>query len=74
MICSIGTHQETQIFSDQSKAMNDTNKSSFGRQYTSNVCSHCGKTGHVIYKCYRRHGFSPQFKFKNHETACNNNQ
>jgi len=74
MICSIGTHQERQIFGDQSKAMNDTNRSSFGRRYTSNVCNHCGKTGHVIDTCYRRHGFPPQFKFKNHETDCNNNQ
>jgi len=44
MVCSIGTHQERQIFGDQSKTMNDTNRSSFG------------------------------FKFKNHETECNNNQ
>jgi len=45
-----------------------------GRRYTSNVCSHCEKTGHVIDTCYKRHGFPPQFKFKNHETECNNNQ
>jgi len=28
MVCSIGTHQERQIFGDQSKTMNDTNRSS----------------------------------------------
>jgi len=67
MVCSIGTHQEKQIFGDQSKTMNDTNRSSFGRRYTSNVCSHCGKTGHVIDTCYRRHGFPPQFKFNNNQ-------
>jgi len=71
MICFISTHQERQIFGDQSKTMNDTNRSSFGRRFTSNVCSHYGKTGHVIDTCYRRHGFPPQFKFKNHETDCN---
>jgi len=74
MVYSIGTQQERQIFGDQSKTMNDTNRSSFGRRYTSNVCTHCGKTGHVIDTCYRRHGFPPQFKFKNHKADCNNNQ
>jgi len=74
MVCSIGIHQERQILGDQSKAMNNTYRSNFGRRYTSNVCSHCRKTGHVIDKCYRRHGFPPQFKFKNHEIDCNNNQ
>jgi len=58
MICSIGTQQERQIFGDQSKAMN------FERRYTSKVCSHCGKTGHVTDTCYRRHGFPPQFSLK----------
>jgi len=40
MICYIGTQQEIQIFGDQSKAMNDTNRISFERRYTSNVCGH----------------------------------
>ena len=74
MIFSIDTQQERQIFCDQSKVMNDTNKSSFERRYTSKVCSHCGKIGHVIDTCYRRHGFPPQFKFKNHKADCNDNQ
>jgi len=54
--------------------MIDTNRSSYGRQYTSKVCSHYGKTGHVIDTCYRKHGFEPQFKFKNYKANCNNNQ
>ena len=74
MICSLGTQQERQIFGDQSKAMIDINISSYGRRYTSKVCSHCGKTGHVIDTCYRKHGFPPQFKFKNHKPDYNNNQ
>ena len=60
MVCSIGTQQERQFFGHQLKAMNDTNRSSFGRRYTSNVCSHCGKIGHVIDTCYRRHDFTPE--------------
>ena len=59
MICSLSTQQERQIFGDQSKAMIDTNKSSYGRQYTSKVCSRCGKIGHVIDTCFKKHGFPP---------------
>ena len=73
MICSLDTQEERPIFGDQSKAMIDTNKNSYGRRYTSKVYSHCGKTGHVIDTCYRKHGFLPQFKFKNHKAECNNN-
>ena len=61
-------------FWDQSKAKIDTNRSSYGRRYTSKVCSHCRKTGHVIDTCYKKHGFPLQFKFKNHKADCNNNQ
>ena len=62
MICSLNTQQERQIFD------------SYGRRYTSKVCIHCGKTGHVIDTCYRKHSFPPQFKFKNHKADYNNNE
>ena len=29
------------------------------------TCTHCGKTGHTVDKCYKKHGFPPGFKFKN---------
>ena len=29
------------------------------------ICTHCGKTGHTVDKCYKLHGFPPGFKFKN---------
>ena len=74
MICFLGTRQERQFCSDQSKTRIDTNRSSYGGWYTSKVCSHCGKTGHVIDTCYRKHGFPPQFKFKNYKADYNNNQ
>jgi len=57
MICSLGTQQEREFFGNQSKTMIDTNRSSYGRQYISKVSSHCGKTGHVIDTCYRKHVF-----------------
>lgn len=28
------------------------------------TCTHCGKLGHTIEKCYKLHGFPPGFKFK----------
>jgi len=65
MICSLGTQQKKQFFGDQSKEMIDTSRSSYERRYASKVYSHCGKTGHMIDTCYRKHGFPPQFKFKN---------
>jgi len=42
--------------------------------YICKVCSHYGKKGHIIDICYRKYGFSPQFKLKNQKTDCNNNQ
>ena len=29
------------------------------------TCTHCGKTGHTVDKCYKKHGFPPGFRFKN---------
>jgi len=40
-------------------------RGSYGRGYTPKNCSHCGKTGHTIDTCYKKHGFPPHFKFKN---------
>jgi len=40
-------------------------RGSYGRDYTPKICSHCGKTGHTIDTCYKKHGFPPHFKFKN---------
>ncbi|XP_057979729.1 uncharacterized protein LOC131165724 [Malania oleifera] len=33
------------------------------------LCTHCGKLGHTIDKCYKLHGFPPGFKFKNNKYA-----
>ena len=33
------------------------------------VCTHCGKMGHIVDKCYKLHGFPPSFKFKNNKNA-----
>ena len=74
MICSLGIQQERQVFYNQSKVNIDTSRRSYGKRYTSKVCSHCGRTRHVIDTCHRKHGFPPQFKFKNQKVNCNSNQ
>ena len=33
------------------------------------LCTHCGKLGHTMDKCYKLHGFPPGFKFKNNKNA-----
>jgi len=74
MICSLGIQQERQFFYNQSKTNIDTSRRSYERRYTSKVCSHCGRIGHMIDTCYRKHGFPPQFKIKNQKADCNSNQ
>ena len=29
------------------------------------TCTYCGKIGYTVDKCYKKHGFPPDFKFKN---------
>ena len=33
------------------------------------LCTHCGKLGHTVDKCYKLHGFPLGFKFKNNKNA-----
>ena len=56
----------------------DTTYSRFNRVETKRVaqpiqsnifCTYCKKPGHSIDKCYRLHGFPPNFKFKNPRRA-----
>lgn len=43
-----------------------TNLVNFGRKGKDRpICTHCGKIGHTMDKCYKLHGFPPGFKFKN---------
>lgn len=39
--------------------------SSGSTKYSSKKCSYCGKMGHIVDDCYKKHGFPHGFKFKN---------
>ncbi|XP_075634004.1 uncharacterized protein LOC142606574 [Castanea sativa] len=39
--------------------------SSSGKGKDRPICTHCGKTGHIVDKCYKLHSFPLGFKFKN---------
>ena len=44
-------------------------------QYNSNsgkVCSFCGKTGHTVDTCFKKHGFPPHFKRNSNAASVNN--
>ena len=64
---------------DESRILiNATNTGSGSRSYgrgrgpnSGKVCTFCGKTGHTVEVCYRKHGFPPNFKFKNQSAAHN---
>ena len=65
-------------FQDESKILvnaatgNNSRVYGRGRGFNSNkVCTHCGKVGHTIEVCYRKHGFPPHFKFRNGPIAQN---
>lgn len=59
---------------DKKKVNAVDKKKPYGRGRSSNndrVCTHCGKSGHTIEICYKKHGFPPGFKFKNGNVAIN---
>ena len=35
------------------------------------VCTHCGKLGHTVEKCFKLHGFPPGFKLKGKTSMVN---
>ena len=35
------------------------------------ICTYCGKTGHAVEVCYKKHGFPPGFKFSNSRSSAN---
>lgn len=47
-----------------SKPNSSSNSGSAGNsgRYNSKKCTHCGKMGHTIEECYRKHGFPPGYK------------
>ena len=51
------------------KSQNFTTSGHNGKGKERPLCTHCGKLGHTMDKCYKLHGFPPGFKFKNNKNA-----
>ncbi|XP_056864953.1 uncharacterized protein LOC130511650 [Raphanus sativus] len=45
-----------------------------GRAYQKPVCTHCGKIGHTVQKCFKLHGFPPGYKTYGASHSQNRNQ
>nr|KYP33713.1 hypothetical protein KK1_045413 [Cajanus cajan] len=56
--------QDTKSFNNFKASTNQKFQQQGGK-----ICSHCGKSGHTIDVCYKKHGFPPSFKFKNPKYA-----
>ncbi|KAL4603608.1 hypothetical protein ACB092_10G136300 [Castanea dentata] len=79
-VYSLLIQEETQRFVShsfnpkvESTALIAKSQTNFGVNYVGNngnkgkdkpLCTHCGKSGHTIDKCYKLHGFPPNYKFK----------
>ena len=64
-------------FQDESRILINalvTRNRGYGRRKGPNarkICMHYGKVGHTIDVCYKKHGFPPNFMFRNRSTANN---
>ncbi|XP_009785237.1 uncharacterized protein [Nicotiana sylvestris] len=56
-------HAKSSLVQNTSTNKSYSQKISFENKRTNIVCKYCRKPGHSIDKCYRLHGFPPDFKF-----------
>ena len=63
----MGTRVESTALA--TKTQNFTNGGSNGKGKDKPMCTHCGKLGHTIDKCYKLHGFPSGYKTKNKSMA-----
>jgi hypothetical protein len=55
------THHEPAVYMNKSSLRPRFFKQNYKKDHL--MCSHCGVAGHTVEKCYRVHGFPPDFKF-----------
>ena len=66
---SVGMGTRVESIALATKTQNFTNGGSNGKGKDRLMCTHCGKLGHTIDKCYKLHGFPPTYKTKNKSMA-----
>ena len=64
---SMGTRVESTTLA--TKTQNFTNGGSNGKGKDRLMCTHYGKLGYTIDRCYKLHGFPPSYKTKNKSMA-----
>ena len=66
---AVTTHpiEATAFYSDARSGPKHNGRGNFKKEGP--ICTHCGKSGHTVEKCYRLHGFPPGFKFRNKSMA-----
>ena len=69
MSINLGTRVESTALATKSQNLTTFNRGSNGKGKERLLCTHCGKLGHTIDKCYKLHGFPPGYKFKNKSMA-----
>ena len=66
---NLGTRVESTALATKSQNLTTFNGGSDGKGKERPLCTHCGKLGHTIDKCYKLHGFPLGYKFKNKSMA-----
>ena len=66
---NLGTRVESTAFATKSQNLTTFDGGSNGKGKERPLCTHCGKLGHTIDKCYKLNGFPPGYKFKNKSMA-----
>ncbi|XP_042976306.1 uncharacterized protein LOC122307472 [Carya illinoinensis] len=62
------SHRNSSLVSIESVALAAKSNNSFknfkGNARSRLLCSHCGLAGHIVDKCFKLHGYPPNYKFK----------
>lgn len=66
---SVGSTLKVDSTTLATKSQNLTTFGHNGKGKERPLCTHCGKLGHKVDKCYKLHGFLHGFKFKNNKNA-----
>ncbi|KAL4598881.1 hypothetical protein ACB092_11G089100 [Castanea dentata] len=66
---SVGSSLKVESIALTAKSQNIANSGHNSKGNERPLCTHCGKLGHTMDKCYKLHGFPPGFKLKSNKNA-----